>query len=181
MPPLRVEFFKGPTRRYRSVLRRPDGVDVELDGGAYNDVGGPAREVPHDIAHLIVEDELGLREGVWGVLADGGLFRGAKVVAGRRRPHAAERAREIVRARTEALTQAEMLTAAVCRVAERGGPAKDLDRLRYAVGDRWWSAGVTRTAIERATERLHESGERWAQLSAGASLGLTFEHPAVRS
>jgi hypothetical protein len=39
------------------VLRRAHGVEVELDGGAYNGIGGPAGEVPHDIAHLVVEDE----------------------------------------------------------------------------------------------------------------------------
>jgi hypothetical protein len=57
------------------VLRRAHGVEVELDGGAYNGIGGPAGEVPHDIAHLVVEDELRLKLGVWGVLAAGGLFR----------------------------------------------------------------------------------------------------------
>ena len=52
-----IPVFKGPSRRYRSVLRRADGVEVELDGGAYNGIGGPAGEVPHVIAHLVVEDE----------------------------------------------------------------------------------------------------------------------------
>jgi hypothetical protein len=28
--PLDVQVFKGPTRRYRSILRRADGVAVEL-------------------------------------------------------------------------------------------------------------------------------------------------------
>jgi hypothetical protein len=40
---------------YRSVLYRSDGVKVELDGGGYNKVGGPAGRVPHDLAHFVVE------------------------------------------------------------------------------------------------------------------------------
>ena len=81
----RIDFIKGEGTRYRSVLHRPDGVVVELDGGSYNKVPQP---VPHDLAHLIVEDELGLTQGVWGVLVAGGLFRHTKVIAGRQAPHA---------------------------------------------------------------------------------------------
>jgi hypothetical protein len=66
MAPVTVEFHKGEGRRYRALVHRPDGCDVAFDGGAYNRVGGPAGELPHDIAHLIVEEELGLRSGVWG-------------------------------------------------------------------------------------------------------------------
>ena len=33
MTALEIEFYKGATRRYRSVLHRADGVDIELDGG----------------------------------------------------------------------------------------------------------------------------------------------------
>ena len=82
MAPAQIEFLKDDGRRYRALLHRPDGVDVAFDGGAYNRVGGPVGEVPHDIAHLIVEDELRLRSGVWGVLVAGGMFGHATVVAG---------------------------------------------------------------------------------------------------
>src|ERR671916_3103834 len=101
--PLDVQVFKGPTRRYRSILRRADGVAVELEGGSYNRVG--ARELPHDIAHLIVEDELGLDCGLWGVLAAGGLFPNMAIESGRQKPHAARRGREVVAAATEQLNQ----------------------------------------------------------------------------
>lgn len=74
-----IEFIKGEGTRYRSLLHRPDGVVVEFDGGAYNKV--PDR-VPHGIAHLIVEDELRLTCGVWGVLVAGGLFPQAHAVQG---------------------------------------------------------------------------------------------------
>jgi hypothetical protein len=159
-------------------MRRPDGVDVELDGGAYNTVGGPAREVPHDIAHLIVEHEFGLARGVWGVLADGGLFRGAAVVAGRRRPHAARLGRDLVKESGEHLNQAEILTRAVCDQAAAGRP--DLAALRAAAGQRWWSASATEPALVRAIERLRHAGERWARLDAGGSLEFTWEYGAPR-
>ena len=68
MQPTEIEFFKPERRRYRSVLHRRDGLVIELDGGGYNKVGGPARELPHDLAHFVVEDGLGLEAGLWGVL-----------------------------------------------------------------------------------------------------------------
>ncbi len=71
-------FFRGETRRYRSRLQRPAG------------------ELPHDLAHLVVEDELGLRSGVWGVIVAGGMSGHAVVVAGRRKPQATRRGREII-------------------------------------------------------------------------------------
>src|SRR5690606_21385448 len=91
-----IEFFNGETTRYRSVLHRPDGLTVELEGGSYNKIGGRPGSVPHDAAHLIVEDELGLTRGVWGVLVAGGLFGHATVIAGRQAPHAGRRGRAII-------------------------------------------------------------------------------------
>ncbi len=178
MPALEVEFFKGPTRRYHSVLHRVDGVDVQLDGGAYNDVGGRAGEVPHDIAHLVVEDELGLALGVWGVLAAGGLFRGASIRAGRQRPHAARRAREILAASVEQLNQAEVLTRGVCDLAVTG--RADLRALRAATGARWWSSTASEEALVRSFGRLREAGERWADLRADGSLRFRWTPPPSR-
>ena len=171
LPPLDIEVVKGPTRRYHSVLHRGDGVEIELEGGSWNKIGGPAGEVPHDIAHLIVEDELGLEQGVWGVLAAGGLFRGASVRAGRQRAHAARRGREILLASVEQLNQAELLTRGVCDLAVAG--RADARALRQAVGSRWWSA-TTDEMLARAFGRLHQAGERWAALEAGGALRFTW-------
>lgn len=175
MASLDVVFVKGPARRYRSVLRRADGVEVEMEGGAYNRIAGHPGEVPHDIAHLVVEDELGLERGVWGVLAAGGLFRRASVIAGRRRPHAAERAHEILRSAVEQLNQAEILTRAVCDLSLTG--AADLRALRAATGARWWAPAATDAALTRAFARLGEAGARWAELPPGGTLHFTWTPP----
>ena len=135
--PVRIEFFKPERRRYRSVLHRRDGLQIELDGGGYNKVGGPARELPHDLAHFVVEDGLGLEAGLWGVLAAGGMFGHAKVIAGRRAPHFAKRAQAVVDAAGDRLSQAEMLTRFVCDLA-LDGAERDVRRLQASAGERWW-------------------------------------------
>ena len=37
---LSVRFVRGESRRYRSVMLRADGLEVELEGGSYNRAGG---------------------------------------------------------------------------------------------------------------------------------------------
>ena len=165
---LTIDFFKGPTRRYRSVLHRADGVEVELDGGSYNTVAPPAVEVPHDIAHLIVEQELGLERGIWGVLAEGGLFRGASIRSGRQRPHAARHAKAVLAASVEQLNQAEVLTRAVCDLALTR--SADARTLRGVTGARWWHDGATDAALERAVARLRRAADDWARLETGGVL-----------
>lgn len=166
---LTVEFEKREGRRYRSLLHRGDGLVVAFEGGAFNKVGGAAREVPHDFAHLVVEDELGLRSGVWGVLAAGGLFRHAAVVSGRQAPHAARRGRQVIDAAGDRIMQAEILTRAVCDALVGAGPA-DPPAIRRAIGERWWSDALTADAIARSRERLHAGGAAWSALSPGELL-----------
>lgn len=169
MRALRVEFLRGERRFYRSLLHRGDGVLVEFQGGAYNRVGGAAPAVPHDLAHLIVEAELGLTRGVWGVLAAGGMFGHARVVAGRRAPHATRRGRAVIDEAGDDVMQAEMLTRLVCDVAA-GASVPDPAVLRRQVGERWWSDAVTRPALDRARERLRAAGTTWARLGPGEPL-----------
>lgn len=168
MGSLEVAFEKGPSRRYRSLLRRADGVEIAFDGGAYNRVGGGA-ELPHDLAHLLVERELGLHQGVWGVLVAGGLFGHATVVAGRQPPHAARRSRAVIDAAGDAIMQAEILTRVVCDACAAGGRF-DPARARREIGERWWSEALTRDACERCDALLADGARAWAALAPGERL-----------
>jgi hypothetical protein len=60
---------------------------IGLEGGSWNRIGGPVGRIPHDLAHLVVEQELGLARGLWGVLADGGLVQNADATLARQRVH----------------------------------------------------------------------------------------------
>jgi hypothetical protein len=175
MKPVAIDFFKPEQRRYRSVLYRRDGLVVELDGGGYNKVGGPARELPHDLAHFVVEDGLGLEAGLWGVLAAGGMFGHAKVIEGRRPPHAAKRAQAVVDAAGDRLSQAEMLTRFVCDQALAGADA-DVRRLQASAGERWWRE-TSVDQLSRTCRALRETSVKWRELPAGEALRVHWRLP----
>jgi hypothetical protein len=178
MQPVEIEFFKPERRRYRSVLHRRDGLVIELDGGGYNKVGGPARELPHDLAHFVVEDGLRLEAGLWGVLAAGGMFGHAKVIAGRRPPHAAKRAQAVVDAAGDRLSQAEMLTRFVCDLALAGAD-RDVRRLKAAAGARWWQE-TTAEQLADTCRALRKTSVRWRALRAGEALKVHWRLPPMR-
>jgi hypothetical protein len=168
-----IEVHKGTGQRYRSTVRRPDGVIVGLEGGSYNRVGGPVGRVPHDIAHLIVEDHLRLDRGLWGVLAAGGLVQNATFVSGRLPPHARRRAAAISAAAGEDLRQAEVLVRMSADVAVRGRPG-DLDALKTAIGARWWTPHATAASLTAIVDGLRAAAQRWDDLSAGDAFALQW-------
>jgi hypothetical protein len=157
-------------RRYRSRLRlREGGVVVELAGGSWNEIGGAERELPHDLAHLVVEDGLGLSMGLWGVIAAGGVFGEVSVVEGRRRPHHDARGRAVTDRAGETLRQAEILVRLVCDAAVAGA-APDVDALARSVGPRWWPDGLSRAAVVATVERLREAARAWSATAPGGEL-----------
>ncbi|WP_320671572.1 hypothetical protein [Patulibacter defluvii] len=174
-----IVFFRSEGTRYRSRLERADGVTIELDGGGYNKVGGAVGRVPHDLAHFVVEDALGLEQGLWGVIVAGGLFGHTAVVAGRQPPHAARQAQAVVDAAGDRLSQAEMLTRAVSDLA-RAERFRDVAGLERALGDRWWKPGLTADQLQAACIGLRTAADGWAALAPGGSLERVWRLPLPR-
>lgn len=174
-----ISFVKGPGQRYESRLHRRDGVTIALDGGGYNRVGGPAGRIPHDLAHFVVEDELVLPFGLWGVVAAGGLFAHTAVVAGRRPPHSARRGQAVVDRAGPRLAQAKLVVRAVADLALAGGPP-DLGAFSRALGDHGPLAGATADRLATTCGRLRSDGARWAALEPGEAIDVAWRHPEPR-
>ena len=171
-----IDFHKRPRGRYHAVLQRADGVSVRLEGGSYNRIGRDGARVPHDVAHLVVEDAFGLGAGLWGTLAAGGLVQNAAFAGGRRPPHAERRAWAITDRAGESLRQAEVLVRAVADAA-LDGATRDLAGLRARVGARWWSPSATVDALEGACTDLRRAAARWDALPEGSVLRLAWPAP----
>ena len=108
-----ILFIQSGHRRVETVVTRQDGVRLSVP------VFGPLDPIPHDMAHYVIELELGLQNGFWGSVAAGALFEGMKILAGRQRPHAAERSRAVLAAHRQGIVVAEVLVDAALR-AVRG-------------------------------------------------------------
>jgi len=116
------------------------------------------RDLPHDLAHFVVEGALGLETGFWGLLANGATF---KSVPGRRRT---QPGREIIRAHDSLLAGAEGLVN-VHVSAWRAGRATPMKEALDAMLARWRALPVgeelrlewpVRTGRGRRTKRAEE-------------------------
>lgn len=84
---MRITFrrFPGRVDAY-SEIGRDDGAVFRMAeftrGGA---------RLSYDLRHLIVELELGVTDGIWGTIADSGIYTSMRFADGRRLPHDAAR------------------------------------------------------------------------------------------
>jgi hypothetical protein len=90
-------------RRYETLITRSDGVSYLVRGVGHMGV------IPHDLAHFVVEQGLGIQQGFWGSVAAGALFGSLTYLSGRRRPQAERRSREVLKANKKVLTETEVL------------------------------------------------------------------------
>lgn len=63
---MRVTFVKTPGAADRFFVTRDDGSEASWSFASY----GP-RAMPHDLVHFVLEQEMGLRLGLWGRVAAG--------------------------------------------------------------------------------------------------------------
>lgn len=161
---MKIQFHREPLGRYHSTFTRPDGATLKLQGGSYNKLGGGVR-VPHDIAHLIVEQTLNLRGGLWGVIASGGLVMNLEYIGGKKPQHAEKKSWAITDAAGETLRQSEVVVRAVADALADSSPVYTGER---------WAVPITREQVRLMGEQLRNCAARWNQVPEGGSLELTW-------
>ena len=168
---MEVSFHRGKGGDYVSLARRDDGVVVRLQSNSHHRSFDPP--LPHDLAHFVVEQELELEAGLWGVIAAGGLFGTNMVAAGRQRPHAAARGREVKKRAGDRLGQAEVLVRVLCEMACAGEESDPAVVNRIPARRR--PDGSNARDVRRTCERLREAVREWAGVSPGGSLDLVWK------
>lgn len=157
-------------RRYETVITRADGVVFHVRGI------GHMGTIPHDLGHFAIEQALQIRNGFWGSVAAGGVFDSMTLVSGRRKPHAAERSREILKANRGEMIETEILVGLFNQALEEGlgtGSPELWDRLeRYT----WTAPGRTpRKFSESEIIAVLDAWNSIAGLWLGLPLGGTLE------
>jgi len=164
--------------RYETVITRRDGVRLHVKGV------GHRFAIPHDLAHLAVERALGLRRGFWGCVAAGAVFESMTWLDGRRRPHAAERSRALLRDHYAELGDAECLVRIFNDALEKGAGAAEIAttlRTRWAPGGQA-PRPIPDEEVAAACAAWKEMLELWNALPVGGTLELDWaDEPAGRS
>jgi hypothetical protein len=120
---MRVTFVRLPDhQRGDALVERDDGVVYRLE------TAGTTAKLPHDLHHLVVEEALGIGDGIWGAIAGGVVFGNMHHHGGRRPPHAADRSAALQRLFRDRLQRAELLAGIVERVATSGAWSPDAIR-----------------------------------------------------
>lgn len=185
---MRIRFrrFPGHAPAY-AVIERDDGVVFQLRGSTR---GG--NELPDDLRYLVVERELRLRDGIYGGIAAGAVYRTMEHVSGRRPPHPAEESDQLERAYRERLRRAGLLADLVEAVAGLTSPSgrqiDQLARLKLAAVPRaepgqglLTAAAVPPAAVlAAAAQVLQVEAARWARLRPGEELVYEWPGPVTR-
>jgi hypothetical protein len=110
-------------------------------------------ELPHDLAHFVVEANLGLKEGFWNLVANGATFKSI----GRRRT---KPGRQLIAAHREALNDAEKVVNAHVDAWRDGRPTTVGPALKAMLA-RWRALRVgEELVVEWPTRRLPRASTR---------------------
>ena len=166
-------------RRYETVIQRRDGVRYHVKGV------GHMFAIPHDMAHLAVEQPLGLHRGFWGSVAEGAVFGSMTYLGGRRKPGAAERSRQVLKANHGHIGEAEYLVR-IFNDALQEGHGPDSAVLRARLREQWTAPGhtprrFTDEEIARVCAEWKRMLELWRALPIGGRLELDWAEDAPGS
>ena len=192
-PTMVVVFRRTGERRYAIDVKRPPFRDLEMDPAP-----GYDKLMPHDLMHLVVEAELGLKQGIFGQLSSGGnagtfrpavsagegsreiarlrrrlKTRGAKLLQhGREECAQSERATHICWQQWLARSQAPAQKATAAAMAQQ---AKDV---RQVAADEEQLA-LDQKKLDEICEHLDELSSYWSKLEVGQSMSVRWPDLAI--
>jgi hypothetical protein len=168
-----IKIEKLDARRLQSIVTRDDRVTLRVTGF------GPSQPLPHDLAHYVVEKELGLRRGFWGSVADGAIFPGMAVLGGRQRPHARERSHALCKTNSRSLTDVEVVVGLLVELMRNKIPAtspfaaKMVARSVTPTKDSEVRA-INAAHLQRIGDGLTVMARRWSEVKVGDALVLRW-------
>ena len=162
---MNVTFTRTAERRYRVSVEGPG-----LESSWMEPAPGYDARLPHDMAHFVVENELGIAGGIFGQLAAGGHARTFHPTDERAKRKIARRGKRIA-------------------VANRGD-AMLSERVLYLACQTWNNddlsavtpiEGVSAEDIKRVCRAFDAASAIWSQLAVGESMTLVWRGSAART
>lgn len=154
-----VTFTRVDQHRYAGRVERTKGGVFVMDQGP-----GGGEDIPHDLAHLVVEAEFGIVNGIFGQVDAGGagMFHPERIETERK---ARRRGTRLAREHGADALRSERLVY-LCMRARRGEPVDEVVSTR--------EPDVSPDEIDRAARRLEELARRWQALAVGESIALSW-------
>jgi hypothetical protein len=162
-----VTFTRTAERRYR--------VSVEGRGiaSAYMEPApGYDSRLPHDMAHFVVENELGIAWGVFGQLAEGGNAGTFRPIGERPRARVAKRGKRLARVHHNDAMLSERLVGIACRIWNNGAPQAEPVAT---------TEGVTADDMRRVCRAFDAVSAVWSKLGVGESMTLAWRGAAAHA
>jgi hypothetical protein len=182
---MEVVFVRTGQRRYAVEVHHVDGSVLRMDPAS-----GFDEWFPHDLQHLVVEEQLGLRDGIYGQVARGGSAStfhpvaepgGSTRTAARTRRKVAAKGRQL--AGSPDIGRSERATVPVWQHWLAGCAEPDLQQRGREMATMASAiiAGMNRPerealvrALPRTRERADELARRWAALPLGGALHVEW-------
>ena len=158
---MKVTFTRTGERRYR--------VSVEgagIDSSWMEPAPGYDRRLPHDMAHFVVENEMGIIGGIFGQLAAGGHARTFNPTGTRQKRKVAKRGERIAAANRKDSMLSETLVYIACQSWNSGRPAVSEVE------------GVSPDDINRVCREFDRVSAIWSTLTIGESMTLDWRGTA---
>jgi len=146
-----ISIVKSEGGPHRAVVSRPGREVAQFAVYDY----GPT--LPHDLVHYVVEDELRIEFGFWGLLAAGAKLQSVQAYGARDPRRIPKDEDPLVRAHVEQLLNAERFAAAFS-----GLPGAAVDR------------DLDAATAERIRSRIDELNRRWQATPAGDVFRLAW-------
>ena len=152
---MKVTFTRTKERGYSLRIEGPDIATAVMDPApGYHD------RLPHDVAHFIVESELGIAGGIFGQMAKGGLLRPAEGDA---------RVQRKAKKKRDAIFKAN------------ADDALFSEHAVYAAQSRWEKhdiipdTKIPQADLYRIAQRFEEFAAEWSTLPIGGSITMEWE------
>jgi hypothetical protein len=165
---MHVVFTRTGARDYEVIAVRDDRVRLKIPNFDRPDW------LPHDLAHYIVEFNLGLAQGFWGRVANGALYKGTVILEGRQAAHAATRSQTVHKQAPEGGTEAEVLVASLVEIAQQELET-NWSAVQSLFGDTFASYPVSRPPlraheVQHVCQEIRRFQQQWRDLAVGESL-----------
>lgn len=155
---MNVTFTRTAERRYRVSVDGPGIVSSWMEPAP-----GYDERLPHDMAHFVVENELGIGGGIFGQLAEGGHAGTFHPIDGQASPRIAKRGKRIAAANHRDANLSERVVYLACckwkKEPYNAAPVKE-------VSDR---------DIESVGREFDSVSSTWSKLAVGESMTLVWQ------